>query len=414
MASVAEPAGRLKASRPRDRGPSSAAIDRRSGGRRPRVIIDYTPALTQGGGIGRYARGLVGALLQRDPRPDLDLRLAVAREASLERLPQLPDGVEVRRLPLSSVWLTRLQQRLRLPLPSDWLAGGGDLYHSMDFVLPPLARARGLVTVHDLSFLTHPQGALPSLARFLTQAVPRSLERAGLVLADSESTRRDLERWMGLSADRVAVVGAGVEPRFRPIEDRSVLDAVRNQLALPERFVLGLGTLEPRKNFPGLIQAFEVLAGDRPDLHLVIAGGHGWLYQPILRAAEGSPLAERIHLAGFVADEDLPALYNLAELFAFPSYYEGFGIPVLEAMACGRPVVSADNSSLPEVAGDAALLVPAGDRAALVSAMQRLLDDPALSQRMIARGLEQAAGFSWQAAADRLLEAYSRLLGQPI
>ena len=307
----------------------------------------------------------------------------------------LPAGgrVRLRRLPLSERALTILWQRLRAPLPLDRWLGGLDLFHSPDYTLPPLARARGLVTVHDLSYLTWPAGALPSLRRYLTRAVPRSCARAARVLADSESTKGDLQRLMALPPGRIAVVGAGVDPHFRR-PGPEALTAARARLGLPDRFILGLGTLEPRKNFDGLIRAFERLAPQRPQLQLVIAGGRGWLEGPILAAAAASPMAERIHLAGFVADADLPALYSLAEAFAFPSHYEGFGIPVLEAMACGTPVVCADNSSLPEVAGDAALL-----------------DDQALRARLAVAGPARAAGFSWAAAAERLWAAYGAALG---
>ena len=380
---------------------------------RVRIGIWYHPALAQGGGIGRYTRGLVGALLALPEAAAADIVLVVGRDA-----PDPGDGwwlpaggrVRLRRLPLSERALTILWQRLRAPLPLDRWLGGLDLFHSPDYTLPPLTRARGLVTVHDLSYLTWPQGALPSLRRYLTRTVPRSCARAARVLADSESTQRDLQRLMGLSPERIDVVGAGVDPSFRRPAPEA-LAAAQARLGLPDRFILGLGTLEPRKNFDGLIRAFERLAPQRPRLQLVIAGGRGWLEGPILAAAAASPMAERIHLAGFVADADLPALYSLAEAFAFPSHYEGFGIPVLEAMACGTPVVCADNSSLPEVAGDAALLVPATDEAALTTALARLLDDQALRARLAVAGPARAAGFSWAAAAERLWAAYGAALG---
>jgi glycosyltransferase involved in cell wall biosynthesis len=267
-----------------------------------------------------------------------------------------------------------------------------------------------LLTVHDLSFIRYPQGAVPSLRNWLERVVPRSLERADHVLADSENTRQDLIELFRLAPETITVVGAGVEERFRPITGEAIRQRVRRRYRLPERFILGLGMLEPRKNFTGLIAAYNQSSA-RHSHHLVIAGGKGWLYEDIFAAAESSPAADRIHLIGFVADEDLPALYSLADLFAYPSHYEGFGIPIIEAMACGTPVVCADNSSLPEVAGEAALQLPATDTPALAEAMGRMLADAALRQKAIAAGLAQAKKFSWQAAARRLLAVYRRFGG---
>jgi glycosyltransferase involved in cell wall biosynthesis len=265
--------------------------------------------------------------------------------------------------------------------------------------------------VHDLSFLRYPQGAHPALLAWLTKAVPRSLRRARHVLADSESTRTDLIELMQIPTNRITVIGAGVEERFQPVNDPVTLAQVRSRYQLPDRFVLSISTLEPRKNFTGLIAAFNQMAttsgtSSMADLHLVIAGGKGWLYDDIFAAAERSPLRERIYFAGYVTDEDLPALYNLATLFAFPSHYEGFGIPVLEAMACGTPVVCADNSSLPETAGDAAFLVEATDTDALADAMHQLLIDTSLRETLVRRGFAQAARFTWEKAANRLLRVY--------
>jgi glycosyltransferase involved in cell wall biosynthesis len=208
--------------------------------------------------------------------------------------------------------------------------------------------------------------------------------------------------------EKITVVGAGVEERFHPITDPVQRDAVTQRYHLPDKFILGLGTLEPRKNFTGLIQAFSQ-SPVRETHHLVIAGGKGWLFDDIFAAAAASPVAGRIHLTGFVADADLPTLYSLADIFAYPSHYEGFGIPVIEAMACGTPVVCADNSSLPEVAGDSALQVPATDLPALAEALHRLSIDHSLREQSVAAGFDQAKKFNWPAAAQRLLAVYQSL-----
>ena len=184
---------------------------------------------------------------------------------------------------------------------------------------------------------------------------------------------------------------------------------------MPGRFILGLGTLQPRKNFDGLIKAFGRLLNSGsdqpryPDVQLVIAGGKGWMYEDLAAQVERSGLADRVHFAGFVADEDLPALYSLADVFAFPSWYEGFGLPALEAMACGTPVVSADNSSLPEVVGEAGLMVDAGDTDGLAVALSNLLSNVDLRAGLAAAGPVQARQFTWEASARRLLEVYESM-----
>lgn len=371
------------------------------------IGINYTSALKQGAGIGRYTRGLVSALAELDSANRYTL--LISRDAPAEKIPPLPANFSVKRLPLPERFLTILWHRFYLPLYIDQWAGPFDLFHSPDFVLPPLRQTPGILTVHDLSFIKHPHGALPQLRSWLNKVVPHSVARAGHILADSDSTKTDLISLLNVPAHKISVVGAGVEARFKPVTDPPALAQVRQKYALPQKFILSLGTLEPRKNFDGLIAAFNQIESAFPDLHLVIAGGKGWLYEGIFAAAAQSPAAGRIHPIGFVADDDLPALYSLAHLFAYPSHYEGFGIPVLEAMACGTPVVTANNSSLPEVAGPAALLVAAEDTPALAAALRTLLTDLPLRQTCVQQGFEQAQRFTWAAAAQKLLDVYRQI-----
>lgn len=373
-----------------------------------KIGIDYTAALKQGGGIGRYTRGLVTTLAQLDRQNQYTLMLTPDAPSDGLHPFQAYSNFNHRRYPLPERWMTIGWHRLYLPLPLEWFTGPVDLFHSPNFILPPARRAKTLLTVHDLSFVRHPQGAVARLRRWLEKVVPRSLSRADHVLADSKSTKQDLIDIYGLSPEKITVVGAGVDHRFQPITDPAVLKAMRQRYHLPpEKFILSLGTLEPRKNFTGLIQAFNQ-SPVRETHHLVIAGGKGWLYDDIFAAAQSSPVADRIHLIGFVADEVLPALYSLADIFAYPSHYEGFGIPVIEAMACGTPVVCANNSSLPEVAGEAALQVTATDIPALAEALPRLAGDDALRQKLVQAGFQQAKKFNWTAAAGRLLNVYQQ------
>jgi len=368
-----------------------------------RIAIDYTPAVTQGAGIGRYTRGLVAALAEMDTINRYVLFCAAPTPASA----RWPANFTWQRSPLPARWLTIAWHRLHLPLAADLLTGACDLYHAPDFTLPPLRRARGIVTIHDLSFLRVPDCADPGLRAFLERATPAAVARATRVLADSENTRRDLIALLDVPATKINVVTPGVEPHFRRETDAVRLAAVRQRYGLPERFILSVGTLEPRKNFAGLIRAYGRLRRARALPHaLVIAGRPGWLYEEIYRQVERDQLADSVRFLGFVADADLPALYTLADLFAYPSRYEGFGIPVLEAMACGTPVVTSDNSSLPEVAGDAARLIRAEDTDMLAQAMAEVIEDSTLRHAMIARGYAQARRFTWHNSARAALEAY--------
>ncbi len=368
------------------------------------IFIDVTSALKQSAGIGRYTRGLINGLLHTLPP---SIYLITTRDA-----PAPPPSwtFPLRRLPLSEREAVILWQRLGVPIPVEWFIGRGRLFHSPDFVLPPLRHMPGIVTVHDLSFMVYPQHAVPGLEFYLKKAVPRSVQRARIVLADSHNTKTDLIRFWDTPPDKIHVLYPGLDAKFRPVRDPDILERVRARYALPERFILSVSRLEPRKNFVGLIRAFEKLKRTTGvPHHLVIAGSKGWKYEPILQAAAASPYAKAIHFPGFIAEEDLPALYTLADVFAYPTFYEGFGFPPLEAMACGTPVLASNNSSLPEVVGDAGYLLPAEDTEAWVQALTQLLHDPVTRQALIEKGYAQAARFSWEKSARQLLRIYQML-----
>ncbi len=367
------------------------------------VTIDYTPALRQTAGIGRYTRNLVAALLELDRENEYTLFCAGAAPAELHP----PANATVRTSNVPARLLTAGWHKLGLPLSAERLAGDCDIFHSMDFTLPPLRAARGVVTVHDLSFLRLPDCADPGLRDHLRRVVPRAVERAVRVLADSESTKADLIELLDVAPEKISVVPGGIEPRFRPVRDALKLDAVRARYRLPQWFILTVGTVEPRKNMARLISAYAQLRRQTGLPHaLVIAGRDGWLFQPVHDQVTREGLGEYVQFAGFVADEDLPALYTLADLLAFPSLYEGFGLPPLEAMACGTPVVTSNNSSLPEAVGAAALTMSAEDVEGLTDAMARVLCDANLRVRLSDLGRAQAARFTWEMAARKLLDAY--------
>jgi glycosyltransferase involved in cell wall biosynthesis len=259
-----------------------------------------------------------------------------------------------------------------------------------------------VVTVHDLSFLRRPEYADPGLQRHLSASVPRAARRADHVLADSDNTRQDVVTLLGVPDDRVTVAYPGVSPAFQRVEDPAAREAVRARYGLGRPFVLGVGTIEPRKEWPVLVAAFE-RAGLTAHA-LVIAGRRGWLVAGVDAAVAGA--RADVRLLGFVDDADLPALYSLADAFAFPSAYEGFGLPPLEAMACGTPTVVSDAPCLPEIVGDAALVTPVGDAAALAAALVRLVRDADTRADLAARGPARSARFTWDACAETVEAVY--------
>ena len=297
-----------------------------------------------------------------------------------------------------------------MPVPVELITGVIDIYHSPDFTLPPtLQGLPTLLTVHDLSFLRDPESASPGLRGYLEVAVKRSVRIATHVLADSESTKDDLVELYLTPADKITVLYPGVSSDFRPIMDPAEIKQVRKRYKLgQEPFVLSVGTLQPRKNHLTLIKAFELALGDS-EYNLVLAGGDGWSYDAVYELVESRGLQKRVLFPGFIEDANLAALYSSADIMAFPSLYEGFGLPVLEAMACGVPVFASSVSSLPEVTGDAALLVDPSNVEDMADAMLKLTENVDLRQSIREKGLERAEQFSWQASAEALLGVYKDL-----
>jgi glycosyltransferase involved in cell wall biosynthesis len=379
-----------------------------------KIALDYNAALRQSAGIGRYTRDLVRAFLRLHADDEMVLFYA-ARDLppdhwglrGLRELQAAFPQVRVAPIPLPERWLTIIWQRARLPIPVERWTGPVDLVHAPDFVLPPVRRAPTLLTVHDLTFRVHPETAFANLRRYLDQAVPRSLRRATHVLADSASTKRDLERLMAVPASKITVLYPGVGPQFKRETDTARLQAVRMKYVLPERFYFFIGTLEPRKNLVRLIEAYEQVlratATTPEQVQLLLGGKPGWLSDEIVDRARRTP---GVRMLGPVDDADLPVLYTLATATVYPSLYEGFGFPVLESLACGTPVVVSNTSSLPEVAGDLGVLVEPASVQSIAAGIQRLLDDPALTQAARRHGPDQAARFSWDTAARQLRALY--------
>lgn len=374
-----------------------------------RIAIDYTPAIRQQAGIGRIVRGQVQGLL--DLHTGWDIRLFVVGKVSEQDRAAAP--LPLHSTPISERNMVRLWHRLGSPLPRvDWFTGGPlNLFHATDFVLAPCKARYKLLTIHDLAFLFYPDAAMPSLHRYLNVVVPRSVQQSDHLLADSHNTAKDLQEQWHVPPEKISVVQGAVDhARFQPVTDRKRWQAVRAKYKIGDRpFILGLSRLEPRKNFTRLIEAFAIARKEANLSHrLVIGGSKGWLYDSIFARVHELGLQEHVLFPGFIDDADLPTLFSAAEFFAYPSLYEGFGLPILEALACGAPVLTADNSCLPEAGGPGALYVRATDIHSISEELVKMASDSSLRQKLREAGTAHAAQFTWERSARQLAEAYKK------
>jgi glycosyltransferase involved in cell wall biosynthesis len=378
-----------------------------------RIAIDYTPAIAQSAGIGRYTSDLVRALARVDPTDRFTL--FSSEPPTKERAFPAAPNLQPHLVGLGNRRLTIAWHRLRLPIPAELLMGNADVIHGPDFSLPPALHARRVVTVHDLAFLTHPECALPSLVTYLNRVVPRAIRAADRVIAVSQRTADDLIERLGVPREKMRVIHLGIAPAFSVRCDPEQLAAVCRSYALERPFVLAVSTIEPRKNYERLIASFAqaTRAPGGPRM-LVIVGRKGWLYDGVFAAVAMHGVADRVRFLDYLPDDELVALYQAAAAVAVPSLYEGFGIPVLEAMASGTPVVCSTGGSLPEIAGDAALLVDPEDVDGLASALVQLVTDEGSRSSLRERGLRRASGFTWDAAARAHVAVYHEAAGEPM
>src|SRR5436305_864852 len=374
-----------------------------------RIAIDYTAAIRQGAGIGTYARNLVAAMLAQDSNNQYKL-LSSGHPTTEHPFPRA-ENVRGQSIFIPDRYLNILWYRWRAPLPATLFSGPVDIYHGPDFVLPPLGKkVRKVVTIHDLAFLEHPEYAVPSLAAYLKKVVPEAVAAANVVAAVSTEVQRTLIEHLQVPPEKLTVIPNGVGPHFRRITDPLILNAARHKFGLKHPLLLAVGTMEPRKNHLGLIKAFHMARQQKQGpAMLAIVGGPGWLYDETRKLVSDLQMEHKVRFLGRVSDLELITLYSIADSFAFPSFFEGFGIPPIEAMACGTPVITSKTSSLPEVVGDAALLVDPSDIADIAQAIVRLTQDADLCATLQQKGYQRAKEFTWEKSAYKMLNLYQRL-----
>jgi len=372
-----------------------------------RIGIDGSSILPRRTGIGHCTAHLLRHLAQVDSRNEYVVFLNSLRQ------PARPEP-----------WMERANfaaRRCRLPGPAllfawrhlNWPAierfvGQVDLFHSPATYIPPQRHGARVTTVYDLYFVRDPDACEMLGGRYLLATLPRRLQQMDRIIATSQSTRNDLIELLGAAAERIVVVYQGVEDRFRPIEDPQQRATVQRRYGFPDRYILFVGTIEPRKNVERLIEAYAIVRRERPDAPpLVIVGGRGKEADRVDRAVRSFGLSQSVVFPGYVVQENLPELYSGAELLVLPSLYEGFGLPVLEAMACGVAVVAGDTSSLRELVGtDRGILVNPMRPSEIATGIMRVLADDGLRAHLGRRGLEFAKQMSWERCARQTLAVY--------
>ena len=365
-----------------------------------RVAVDATSLLDRPTGVGVFTRALLGGLADRD---DLEIRaFAVTWRGRNGLAGVVPPGVAAvgRRVParLARAAWTRSDQ-----VNAGQLAGTVDVVHGPNFVVPPGGGAATVVTVHDLTAVRFPEMCTPDVLAW-PGLLRRSLARGAWVHAVSRAVADEVRDAFPEAGERVVAVPNGVDP---PAPPTGRTDAVRGRhLAGSSRYVLAVGTVEPRKDLPSLVRAFDLVADHDPEVRLVLAGADGWSAERLTEAVDAARHRRRIVRLGWVDDETRLALLRGATVLAYPSRYEGFGLPPLEAMGVDLPVVATDVAAVAEVVGDAALLVPVGDSEALATALTSVLEDESLRSTLVAAGRERVAGFTWGRTVAGIADLY--------
>ena len=374
-----------------------------------RIAIDAQPLLEQSAGVTYYSKGLVEAVLKQDRNNHYDLLFW--RLFPKKPLPVLGEGRNFsyrwQRFFPYKIFYKLFKWGIRIPLELFFLIRP-DLYFFPNFVVYPHRRGKSVVLIHDLTFEKVPQYVARRNVDFLKKFVPPSVARADHVVVNCEFTKRELIEAYRVPAEKVTVAYPGVDPKsFYP---RSAKDKeeIKRKYGINKPFLLFLGTLEPRKNVPAILKVYADLP-NRRDFNLVLAGKRGWLSEEIFRTVADLGLEEDVIFTGYVPEEDRPKLMSAAEVFVFPSFFEGFGMPVVEAQACGTPVVTSNTTSLPEAAGKGAVLVDPKNVYQLARAIEEVLSSGSLREKLVKKGLANARRFDWNESARKLIEIFNRL-----
>jgi len=366
-----------------------------------RVAMDVTSAVTQRAGVARYTRELIHALQNLPDSPELCPFFASERVVYPLEAGVTPIRVRHAVRP----WYIEMLARHACHQPASGPWDNAQVYHALDVAYPPVRRVPVVTTIHDLSYVVYPRYHTRLNGAYMRLLTPTLTRRARIIIADSGATKCDLIERIGVPERKIRVVHLGVSDVFSRVPTPERVMVVRERYGLAEPFILSVGTLEPRKNLAGTLHAYRLLRQRLPDAPcLVLVGGSGWGIDE--RRLVGAENASRVRRLAYLPDEDVAALYAACSAFVYPSFYEGFGLPVAEAMALGAPTITSRVSSLPEVAGDAALLIDPHDPDEIAAALERVLVDDELSARLRADGPVRAGQFTYERCAAQTMRVY--------
>lgn len=356
-----------------------------------KIAIDTQTTLGQKSGFGFYVKNLVEALAKVDRENQYFLI-----SPHLEKDFSTPQRL---------LWD-------QMTFPNRARKAKVDLLHQPCFSAPLLYPGKVVVTCHDLISVFFPEN-LPLASRlFYSKWEPFSYRKASKIIAISEHTKKDLMAFLKIPAHKIRVIQLAASKDFRPIKSRTTLRKVQKKYHTGPNYILDVGTLEPRKNLPFLVRAYALAVREGVEVNLVITGKKGWYYEGLFRLVDDLNLKDKVIFTGYVAEKDLPALYSGAKAFVFPSLYEGFGLPPLEAMACGTPVLSSNTSSMPEVIGRAGILISPRDERVWAKNILKILRDKGLARTLSQMGIRQAKKFSWEETARKTIAVYQEILGE--
>ncbi len=375
-----------------------------------RIAMELQPVLKNRSGIGWYTYNIIKAISKLDKSDEfVGCAFNFLGRHNIESIPdELNISMDVCKVIPYGVY-SRLWDFIPFKY-NNLFRTKADIYHFFNFTVPEKIDGKIIVTVYDMVYKRFPETMSKANFRRLEKNLQRSVEVADIIITISENSKKEIIKYLNANEDKIRIVHVGVDAlSFRREYKNNEIDLIKRKYSLPDKYILYLGTLEPRKNIESIIESFALYKKYGGDLKLVIAGKKGWAYESIFRKVKNCSLENEVIFTGYIDEPDKPCIYKMSSLFLFPSLYEGFGIPVIEAMAAGVPVITSNASSLPEAAGDAAVLVDPRDIKSIANSMLTIIDNKEYRKELVLKGFEQIKRYTWERSAEELLNIYSEL-----